>query len=86
MEREILIEFRLLSDRRLTKREAEDWRHYWYNWNGVMPAKDDIVALHFGDNDEREGRFIVQFRLISGMKPVKIIMYVKPVSDAEPLF
>ena len=86
MEKKLLIEFRLLPNKRLTKREAEDWRHYWYNWDGVVPDMGDIVQLHFGDDNEREGRFMVQDRLISGTESKKIILYVNPMSDAEPLF
>ena len=76
MTNELTIEFRLLPSRRFTKKEVEEWRHYWHNWTGLVPAKDDIVVLHFGDYNEEEESFIVHRRVISGTEPNKVVVYV----------
>ena len=44
----------------------------WPNWSGEIPQKDDIVILHFGDNNEEERRYIVQRRMIDGTRPDKV--------------
>jgi len=44
----------------------------WPNWTGPIPQKGDIVLLHFGDNNEREERYVVDHRVIDGTRPDKI--------------
>ena len=68
----LTIEFRKLVNAART----EGWRHYWHNWTGLVPAKDDIVVLHFGDYNEEEESFIVKRRVISGTDPNKVVVYV----------
>ena len=80
----LTIEFRLLPSRRFTKKEVEEWRHYWHNWTGLVPEKDDIVALHFGDDNEEEERCVVYRRVISGTDPDRVVVYVMMLSE-QPL-
>ena len=36
----------------------------WPNWTGVVPVMDDLVALHFGDNNEEECIYSVRLRVM----------------------
>ena len=49
----------------------------WPNWTGVVPAKEDVVALHWGDNNEEDQYYIVCLRLIDGTRPDYIKIYIK---------
>ena len=49
----------------------------WPNWTGVLPAKEDVVALHWGDNNEEDQYYIVCLRLIDGTRPDYINIYIK---------
>jgi len=49
----------------------------WLNWTGVVPVMDDLVALHFGDNNENERIYSVRLRVIDGTRPDLIKLYVR---------
>ena len=49
----------------------------WPNWTGVVPAVGDIVALHFGDNNEEEQGYVVKMRVIDGRRPDYIRLFIK---------
>jgi len=51
----------------------------WPFWNGVVPIPGDIVLLHFGDYNEKEQRFRVKERVISGKDSLKIVLYIEAV-------
>ena len=49
----------------------------WPNWTGEVPAVNDVVVLHFGDNHEEERLYIVNLRVIDGLKPDHIKIYIE---------
>lgn len=49
----------------------------WPNWTGVVPAENDLVALHFGDDNEEERIYSVRLRVIDGTKPDFIKIFIK---------
>jgi hypothetical protein len=49
----------------------------WPNWTGVVPVMDDLVALHFGDDNEDERLYSVRLRVIYGTRPDIIKLYVR---------
>ena len=49
----------------------------WPNWTGVVPVMDDIVALHFGDDNEEERIYSVRLRVIDGTRPDLIKLYIR---------
>ncbi len=49
----------------------------WSNWTGVIPAKEDVVILHFGDYNEESRPYTVCHRLIDGTHPDYIRIYIK---------
>jgi len=48
----------------------------WPNWIGVVPQKDDIVLLHYGDYNEREEQYLVKARIIDGTKHDKVVLII----------
>ena len=48
----------------------------WPNWTGVVPVMDDLVALHFGDDNEEERLYSVRLRKIDGTQPDKIKLFI----------
>jgi hypothetical protein len=49
----------------------------WPNWTGVVPVMDDLVALHFGDDNEEERLYSVRLRVIDGTRPDLIKLYIR---------
>ena len=49
----------------------------WSNWTGVVPAKGDMVVLHFGDNKEEECCYTVSLRVIDGTRPDFICLFIR---------
>lgn len=49
----------------------------WPNWTGVIPNKDDILILHFGDNNEEVLYYRVIGRAIDGTKSDRIGIYLE---------
>ena len=54
-----------------------DYIKQWPNWSGVVPMIGDEILLHFGDNNEREVRYKVRNRVISGTEPDKVVLYIE---------
>ena len=52
----------------------------WSNWTGVVPVMDDLVALHFGDDNEEERIYSVRLRVIDGTRPDGIKLFVEKVN------
>lgn len=48
----------------------------WVNWSGEVPSKDDVVILHFGDDNENEQRYKVLYRVFDGRKSEHIDIIV----------
>ena len=48
----------------------------WPNWTGEVPAINDVVVLHYGDNYEEERSYLVRLRVIDGLKPDRIRLYI----------
>ena len=44
---------------------------------GVVPVMDDLVALHFGDDNEEERLYSVRLRVIDGTRPDLIKLYIR---------
>lgn len=40
----------------------------WVNWTGEVPNRGDIVLIHFGDNNEKEYKYRVVYRVIDGCR------------------
>lgn len=40
----------------------------WPNWSGEIPQIGDVVVLHWGDNNETEDCYRVDYRVIDGTK------------------
>lgn len=57
----------------------ENYIKQWPNWDGIVPLIDDIVVLHFGDNNEVEEFYEVEGREISGTKSDKIVLYINKI-------
>lgn len=49
----------------------------WPNWIGVVPAENDIVVLHFCDDNEEKCFYEVRLRVIDGIQPNLIKLYIK---------
>ena len=49
----------------------------WPLWTGVVPVTDDIVTLHFGDNNEEKRIYSVRLRVIDGTRPDLIKLYIR---------
>ena len=49
----------------------------WPNWNGVVPALGDVVALHHGDDNEEERLYQVRHRVIDGTKSDIVKIYIE---------
>jgi hypothetical protein len=52
----------------------------WPNWSGVVPAIDDVVVLHYGDNNEEEVPYIVHLRIIDGTRPDHIKIFIEKIT------
>ena len=52
----------------------------WTNWAGVVPAVGDVVAMHFGDDNEEEQGYVVKMRVIDGTRPDSIKLFVEKVN------
>ena len=48
----------------------------WWDWQGVIPQKGDVILLHWGDNSEETDAWIVIGRVISGTeeKTINVIL------------
>lgn len=57
--------------------DTEEFIKQWPNWSGVVPAENDMVMLHFGDDNEEECFYEVRRRVIDGTKPDYIKLYIK---------
>lgn len=55
----------------------------WPNWTGVVPAVGDMVVLHYGDDNEEEYTYMVRLRVIDGMRPDHIGLYIDEVQEEE---
>lgn len=53
----------------------------WPNWSGVVPAVGDGVVLHFGDNNEDEQGYVVRMRVIDGLHPDFIKIFIERLQD-----
>ena len=53
----------------------------WFGWKGVVPQKDDIVILHWGDKAEEAEAWKVVMREISGTKPNDVRIFVSRVNN-----
>ena len=60
-----------------TDRHIKDWP----NWTGIVPASGDMVALHYGDNNEEERHYVVKTRTISGTDPDDIRIFIQEIRD-----
>ena len=49
----------------------------WPNWSGVVPALGDVVALHYGDNNEEERLYQVRHRVIDGTQSDIVKIYIE---------
>ena len=49
----------------------------WPNWTGVVPVMDDMVVMHFGDDNEEAQGYVVKMRVIDGTKPDFIKIFIK---------
>lgn len=52
---------------------SEEKGHYeylksWPNWSGEIPQIGDVVILHWGDYNEKEDCYRVDYRVIDGTK------------------
>ena len=52
----------------------------WWNWTGVIPQKDDIVLLHWGNNSEEEDAWKVIGRSISGKNEKSLSLFLTQVN------
>lgn len=49
----------------------------WPNWSGVVPCINDVVLIHWGDNNEMEDEYTVKGKIISGTNSDKVILIVE---------
>jgi hypothetical protein len=52
----------------------------WPNWSGVVPALNDVVVLHYGDNNEDERTYLVKYRVIDGTKSDNVKIYIEEIN------
>jgi hypothetical protein len=58
--------------------------HYikqWPNWTGVVPAVDDLVVLHYGDDNEEAVPYRVRLRVIDGTRPDYIKIFIERIQE-----
>ena len=55
---------------------GKEYLKTWWNWKGVIPEKNDIVTLHWGDYSEESDTWKVAGRSISGTKEGEITIYL----------
>ena len=55
----------------------------WPNWTGELPAVNDVVVLHYGDNYEEERPYLVKLRVIDGLKPDRIRLYIEELRNVS---
>lgn len=49
----------------------------WVNWDGEVPNMNDIVLIHFGDDNEEEYKYRVVCRVFDGRKSGDIDIIVR---------
>jgi hypothetical protein len=57
----------------------------WPNWSGVVPALNDVVVLHYGDNNEEERPYLVKYRVIDGTKSDNVKIYIEEINYSPSL-
>lgn len=50
------------------------------NWSGVVPSVDDLVVLHYGDDNEYAESYRVRLRVIDGTRSDGIKLFVEKVN------
>jgi hypothetical protein len=53
----------------------------WPNWTGVVPTVDDLVVLHYGDDNEEAVPYRVRLRLIDGTRPDYIKIFIERIQE-----
>ena len=53
----------------------------WPNWSGVVPSVDDLVVLHYGDDNEYAEAYRVRLRVIDGTRPDYIKIFIERLQD-----
>ena len=53
----------------------------WPNWSGVVPAVDDLVVLHYGDDNEEAVPYRVRLRVIDGTRPDFIKIFIERIEE-----
>ena len=53
----------------------------WPNWTGVVPAVDDLVVLHYGDDNEDAVPYRVRLRVIDGTRPDYIKIFIERIQE-----
>lgn len=58
------------------RNREDEYIKQWPNWTGVIPAVGDTVLIHFGDYCDTEESYDVEQRVISGINPDKVVLYI----------